>query len=250
MSSRIPPINKADVRGVAAFLFIYCFPFTIALRRQFRRTQELHAGNVEEYGEGARNEQEYGEPSVAKLVERTEPARYLLTKSVFSLFTEECESGDRALLDTPRDYSPKKTYFEEKCEENSARIAILEQEILELRRAIEAQMKKKVETKDAVCDAIAPDDRDVEMGNVVQQENIPLLPIPARADEPLGPHLYGRQNAIRKPFPYLAIMLRHFCNQRVFSDSCRNVIGAGQRAEIVKSKGFCPKCLKRHIAPC
>ncbi|EYC37497.1 hypothetical protein Y032_0784g2331 [Ancylostoma ceylanicum] len=38
-------------------------------------------------------------------------------------------------------YSPEKSYFEEKCEENSAHIAILEREILELRRAIEARMK-------------------------------------------------------------------------------------------------------------
>ncbi|EYC24541.1 hypothetical protein Y032_0013g1958 [Ancylostoma ceylanicum] len=88
---------------------------------------------------------------------------------------------------------------QEKCEENSARIAILEEEILDLRRAIEAQMKKKVETKDAACDAMAPDDRDVEMGDVVQQENIPPMPMPARADQPLGPHRYGHQNAIRKP---------------------------------------------------
>ncbi|RCN24972.1 hypothetical protein ANCCAN_29319, partial [Ancylostoma caninum] len=59
-------------------------------------------------------------------------------------------------------YSPEKTMFEEMCEENSARIAILEEEIVELRRAVEAQKKIKVETKDAACDAMAQNDGNVE----------------------------------------------------------------------------------------
>ncbi|RCN26027.1 hypothetical protein ANCCAN_28253 [Ancylostoma caninum] len=146
-------------------------------------------------------------------------------------------------------YSLEKTILEEMCEENSARIAILEEEIVELRRAVETQKKIKVETKEAACDAMAQIDGNVEMGNAVEQENIPPMQ-PARADQPLGPYRHGRQNASRRPSPYPAIMLCHFCNQRGFSDSCRNVIGAGQRAEIVKSKGLCPKCLKRHTAPC
>ncbi|EYC27184.1 hypothetical protein Y032_0009g564 [Ancylostoma ceylanicum] len=165
-------------------------------------------------------------------------------------------SSDNAVIrtpgrsdDKPEPYrSPDMSYFEEKCKENSSRIAILEEEILELRRAIEAQMEK-IETKDAACDAMAPDDRNDEMGNAVEDENVPPM---QQARPPLGPIRNGRHNvnASRKPTPYPAVMYCHFCGQRGFSDSCRNVIGAAQRAEIVRSKGFCPKCLKRQTDPC
>ncbi|KAL6723377.1 hypothetical protein Aduo_018389 [Ancylostoma duodenale] len=52
MNSRVSPVNKAGVRGVA-----------VALRRQFRRMQELEAGII----------QDYGEPRVAEFGERAEP---------------------------------------------------------------------------------------------------------------------------------------------------------------------------------
>ncbi|EYB98966.1 hypothetical protein Y032_0126g1326 [Ancylostoma ceylanicum] len=145
--------------------------------------------------------------------------------------------------------SPSIAYFEEKCKKNSARIAILEEEVLELRRAVEAQMKKKIETKDEACDAMAPDDSNDKMGNALEKENVPRIQ-PARP--PLGPIRYGCHsvNASRKPTPYTAVIYCHFCGQRGFSDSCRNILSSAQSAEIVISKGLCPKCLKRPTSSC
>ncbi|KAL6743145.1 hypothetical protein Aduo_016222 [Ancylostoma duodenale] len=57
-------------------------------------------------------------------------------------------------------------------------------------------------------------------------------------------------SASKRYVPYNIPKFCHFCGYQGYSDSCRSILNPSQRADIVRSKKLCPKCLKRHSALC
>ncbi|KAL6730203.1 hypothetical protein Aduo_001191 [Ancylostoma duodenale] len=147
------------------------------------------------------------------------------------------------------------------CEENSARIAILEEEIQELRKTVESLAAHRSDEEKAAdvpeangSDVMAGDDAPVEENRMeVAEQNQE-----ERSDEPTSSNARNLHSRIRRVnmhnnhphSPYEIVRYCHFCDQVGYSDSCRNVLGSAQRAEIVRAEHLCQKCLKRDTGVC
>ncbi|EYC45342.1 hypothetical protein Y032_0431g1318 [Ancylostoma ceylanicum] len=120
-------------------------------------------------------------------------------------------------------------------EEQAARINILEEEVRELRKLITEATTNAAKKPDTAQNAPAP----VQMGPEGKPE----------APAAIKPSTSGC-SASQRYAPYNVPRFCHFCGCQGYSDSCRPVLNPSQRAEIIRSKKLCPKCLKRHSALC
>ncbi|EYC28633.1 hypothetical protein Y032_0007g3327 [Ancylostoma ceylanicum] len=135
---------------------------------------------------------------------------------------------------TKTEHEKKNEYVQEMCEENTAKITLLEADVQELRQASEL-LKQKL--RDEKANSEGRTRQQVKDNDREKQENMAI-----------GPSRHKPFRRCPRPSPLMPLKKKYrvFCGGQGFTDSCRNVLSSKGRANIIRAKCLCTKCLEQH----